>query len=285
MIYSFVRNFKIKLSKFEFNKSDEVRFYLTKRGFFSEINNLIFAIYFCELNKKKIIIDTSYFVYEWDNSMQCIFDCKYKLVKGTSSAIRKKELKRFFNSYIWTSIRSENFKNLLKKKEVITRLREIQDSVYVLNNNFFAYEENIFSCKYVGLHIRRGDKVEGESKEADKIDLSIYVSMIPKEFKNFPIFIVTDDENVLFEFQKNYPDKRIYSFFDKNDIRVDEDKFQEADKDYVKNHIIHFLRDIDLLIKSECFIGSYSSNVGRFIALKRNFVNSYSVDCKWDEIH
>jgi len=285
MISSLVKYLKFKIAKFQFDRDEEIRFYLTSRGFFSEINNLIFAIYFCEVNNKKIVIDTSSFVYEWNKNEQCILNCNYKLVKDAHSDLKEKAIKNLEKSYIWMSIRSKKFKALLNDVSVIEKLREIQDKLYVLNPSYFNFENEMISKEYVGLHIRRNDKVYGKYKEANKVDLSEYLSMIPKCFRDLPLFIVTDDDSVLKELKSSYPSKKVYSYFDKEDIRIDEKNFAKADKTYIRKHIINFLRDVDLLINSKCFIGSYSSNVGRFIALKRNFVNTYSVDCEWNEMH
>lgn len=281
MSKSVSKRFIMYVTKYLFKNTDICRFYLTDRGFFSEINNLIFAIYYLDQYKKKIIIDSSYFVYEWDNNKQCIFDSKYTFVKGSNFLFKRLITKNFMKSYFWIEFRNNITSTLLQDQHVISKLRSIQNDVYRLLPLW--ERDSDLPEKYVGIHIRRGDKVYGDTKEADKAELKKYLSLIPDKYSKLPLFVVTDDETVLKELKNMH--RQFFTYFDPIDIRINEREFRKADKTYVKQHTIHFLRDVDLLINGECFIGSYSSNVGRFIALKRDFKESYSVDCKWYEMY
>lgn len=195
--------------------------------------------------------------------------------------LKKYNRKKFYNSYIWKKIRDKKFQDNLFDKIEVEKIRKILEKFYIFKEKI-DYKKDV-PLEYIGIHIRRGDKVFGKMKEAEKIEVETYLSYIPENMKTLPLFVATDDEEVIEELRKLYGKDKIYTLFSKNVIRKNEKDFEKQSKEFIKKHTLLLLKEVEILTNSKCFIGSYTSNIGRFIALRRNFINSYSVDVDWAE--
>jgi len=132
---------------------------------------------------------------------------------------------------------------------------------------------------YFSLHIRRGDKVASASKEAEAIDISMYVKQIKITHSNIDnIFIATDDYRVIEDFKKICPTHwNVVTFCKSNATGHIRRQFINESNAVKKQLMIDLLIDIHFLIKAQFFIGTYSSNIGRLIALAKGSDKCYSL--------
>lgn len=122
--------------------------------------------------------------------------------------------------------------------------------------------------QYIGLHIRRGDKL---IKEAEYIPISNYISVIEMlELESLPIFIATDDYSVVTELYKLRPLWKIHSLSNPILSGHDQDVYNAQSKEKIYNSTNSFLTEIDILIQANIYIGTITSNVSKVISLLRN---------------
>ena len=151
------------------------------------------------------------------------------------------------------------------------------------------YDNTLFmESKYLGLHIRRGDKVKsGEAKAVEVEDYFKaaleYLGDKSNEIKG--IWVASDDVNILeevrdiseFYFPLIYREDIVYNSGDKRVVT------HSTWQDY--SSFVTLMYDWEKLTSSELFVGTFSSNFGRLVAIFREAEgkprsSSISVDIK-----
>ena len=147
-----------------------------------------------------------------------------------------------------------------------------------INTVIDAQNETLNNFKpYISVHIRRGDKIA----EVENTEIVEYIDKIkqntPTNINN--IFIASDDHSAIQEFKKICPSHwNIKTFCTPHKKGHDSFMFSyEKNKKIKKQHMIDLFIDIHLLKESEFFIGTHTSNVGRFIALFKGKDKCHSV--------
>lgn len=293
-----------------FNNEKELIYPLGYRGFFSEINNLALVTLYCLKNEITLKLYSKKWVSgEWK-------DYYIPLIKEYDGFIPvpidlyienrvDKYLKLYHQNYkkryiiqksIWNEMRSENFvnqnfsfPNLGINGDIFEAKRQILK--LIINYNDLTQQEiknidpeiiqsNEVSC---GLHIRRGDKVSGTSKEADAFSIETYVNAALEIDPSITTFtLCTDDYSVVKDFKKLYPQYKLVTLCPENRIGYFQKQYNSLkNKPDKRNEVINILKDCDLLIKAKMFVGTYSSNVARYIVLMRNNKECYSIDENW----
>lgn len=104
------------------------------------------------------------------------------------------------------------------------------------------------------------------------------------ENKNLPIFISSDDFNVIKEAKSMYPDRDIYSFeFESDAGYFMHDFLMNYDEEQQKAKIVRLLAQVEILKNADYFVGTYSTNVAVFIGMARNCRDCYDVnDSEWE---
>lgn len=144
------------------------------------------------------------------------------------------------------------------------------DSVF--NNE--SFEES----PYIGLHVRRGDKLWSEAKLTP---VEVYLQSAVEYFENNStmnvddikgIWLASDDPTVILEvielasiYFPNIPEDSI--------IFSSDNKYKEATTTSVLQgyrSFVYMLSDIEKLSKAELFVGTFSSNLGRHVAVHRD---------------
>ena len=152
-----------------------------------------------------------------------------------------------------------------------------------INTVIDAQNETLNNFKpYISVHIRRGDKI-AEEKNIEPVE---YVDKIkqnnPTNINN--IFIASDDHSAIQEFKKICPSHwNIKTFCAPHKKGYDQPTFAKENKKIKKQQMIDLFIDIHFLKESEFFIGTHTSNVGRFIALFKGKDKYLSVakDNRW----
>lgn len=310
MINQYRENYK-KLNNS--NKKSELIYPLTNRGFFSEINNLVLAILYCLENKIKFKLYSGKWVSgKWDDYFNPIFE-EYNGIIPIPGYIFAKGRKDFFytiyHSYlknrkilqngIWNEMRSKPFVEKLffypelgingnifeAKRQIFNIILDYNKET--ANEVFLLKEADLdFVKKSCGIHVRRGDKVKGNGKEAELFDIESYISKareINPEIKKFTI--CTDDSMVLENFKNKFSEFTYLSFCSPTRVGYFQYEYNNtknsADK---RNEVINILKDANLLVNSKIFIGTYSSNISRYVALMRNNKDCHSLDILWNPL-
>lgn len=129
---------------------------------------------------------------------------------------------------------------------------------------------------YVGIHVRRGDKI----KEVSFVSVDNYMSILKDKSEIKNVYVATDDYGTIKLLRANYPEYRFYSLTKEVSAGYDQTAFDNLEKGKKQTHMISLFADIEMLASAKCFVGSYSSNVGLYIAIRRNRENCFYVDYK-----
>lgn len=157
--------------------------------------------------------------------------------------------------------------------------------------NYNALTQNSISEKkqyinipdnYISVHIRRGDKIV--TGEMEDIDLNIYADAIRKySYISNNIYIATDDVTVISYISKKLSDIDIKIYYNKeNKLKGFDEKTYNLKSDSVRrDEVLNMLFDMDMMINSSFFIGTFSSNVGCVVAMYLGLDKCHSIDVSW----
>lgn len=135
---------------------------------------------------------------------------------------------------------------------------------------------------YISIHIRRGDKIV--TGEMEDISLNIYVDAIRKySYISNNIYIATDDVTVISYISKKLSDIDIKIYYNKeNKLKGFDEKTYNLKSDSVRrDEVLNMLFDMDMMINSSLFIGTFSSNVGCVVAMYLGLDKCHSIDVSW----
>jgi hypothetical protein len=170
------------------------------------------------------------------------------------------------------------------------KLTDIIKRIYIYNDEIAAiisgYKDiiGIPNNNYIGVHIRRGDKIR--SKEMSEINIEQYAIAIKRNaFHSKNIYIATDDVTVVEELRLQLGNEfNIYFNVLLKTDGFDETRFNKKSKKSRFTETILALLDVDILANSSYFIGTYSSNFSRVIPCLREFKNCESIDIEWHPV-
>lgn len=278
-------------------------------GFFSEYNNMVLAILYClkhgyQFNLSSInsnITDkgwsdfflpfctesTSKFHQSYNFRSHHLQTKKEKII----IAVYKFLTGRYLTQDLWDSFHSQAFENTHFKLpsldidapllEAAKRILEITWRLKPEIEEVILDELNqlkLCSRKFVGLHIRRGDK----ETEINNIDYSKYIDKIKMHTTLRDIFLATDDYDVYLNLKDHFPEFNFYAFARPANTGFDYKKYSEYEVSTKRKHLIDLFMDIEILAMSEIFVGTFSSNIGMYMSMRKGGKDVYGVDYnKW----
>jgi len=122
---------------------------------------------------------------------------------------------------------------------------------------------------YVGMHIRAGDKVQ-EDKIYDIEDYFKLLEIHNSSLRLNNIFLFTDDYRIVSKAKKNYPMYNIFTLCQENELGYDNEEMNNKSLNEKKESRFLLFSSIQLLVKSDLFIGVYNSNPDMFIDIVRD---------------
>jgi len=271
-------------------------------GFFSEYNNMILASIYCLSNEISFYINSNFSnfkVYEgWQDYFIPFFpenkknyNKKYNYRPfGYKNKFYKfiKVFNRvdFFTQDLWFDIRSEVFftnEIIIPQFNFRGTLLEACNILVPLTWNFkpeiakqiqFQKEQLNLPKEYIGLHIRRGDKLIETSQF---YNLSEYLDVAEKNSTIRNIFISTDDYRVIEEL-KNNNKWNVFHLASINSQGYFQQQFDKKLPFEKYNDLIDLFSNVQILYNSSTFIGTCKSNIGMFIGMYRNNQNCHYLD-------
>ncbi|NDV57785.1 O-fucosyltransferase family protein [Bacteroides sp. 519] len=284
---------------------------LGRRGFFSEINNLVIAKIFAEDNKWSFEVNSFYWNCKYRYGLRDYFDINIKENNNLFSAqlVRTNKKSRvlitnlhsvfyattqnlnclyklFHHNIVWGNYIYETFRsqpNLanIDKDRFLNNLKQLLQLKHSLNESFLKKTlEMELPNRFLGIHIRRGDKIT--TGEMEELPLSIYLTAI-KETSFKYIYIATDDYRSI-EYIKSELSPLGYQIYHNPELKADgfsEGKFNHYTKNNRYNETLSLLFDIFILFKASYFIGTFSSNLSRVIPCVLGLENCKSLDIDW----
>merc|ERR1712032_128233 len=160
------------------------------------------------------------------------------------------------------------------KRFIYSKLFKFKQEV-VEESESMATKLGLDGVPYVGVHLRRGDK--SIELEEDFVSLQSFAEEVEKQCKALKaggkacqVFVATDRPDLIPEFKAALPGVNVVTQEDVTPggmylVRNGDDD-DEASKIASESP---FLLDLHMLIKSDVFVGTASSNIGRFVFFNR----------------
>lgn len=294
-------------------KNKKLLWFLTSRGFGSEINNLLYAINYSEKNDYELVLDTTFWnsTYKegWNDyfipfQTNCKKTLKYKILirllkiidrfQKVSSvrsmkrssflrllvAIFKNEIITIYEYFV--KVRKYNNNERLKNKdEFLLSMNKILKRIWRFDPKVLSDIKNkktSIDYDYAAFHIRRGDKIEsGEDNYYSVEDYMNKLKSINSTIKI--IFVMSDDFSVYKELKNKFLDYKFISIIPDSKRGYNNYSFNRMKKSEKKFEVINLIAEIEIARESKIFIGSYRSNLYRLIEYLK-LENCYNIGFK-----
>ena len=275
---------------------DPFLYSLTKRGFYSEINNLLNVVLYGLVSRRKLIIDQSHFAggdLVWSD-----------LYKSDLPLLEVDSYKSIHPAWIITGHSSPGF------KEIGSSVRRWHRYKRFFFLKPYGFHKNVFAAKrylarslcqplrpaketytlsgdYAAIHIRRGDKVNGYISssgnmivEGDDCPLGDYLACIRNTSPSVKlIFVMTDQYEVVQSLRSMAPELEIFTLCQNREKGYVQSEFNLLKKQEKVLAIKRMILEVEIASNSQIFFGCYKSNVSRFVTLvHKNPSRCFSVD-------
>jgi hypothetical protein len=156
------------------------------------------------------------------------------------------------------------------------------DWVWRLNNRTSASVANILASldladsAYFTIHVRRGDKWH-EAKATELRDYMAKVDAVNhRQLRK--CFVMTDDYGVVTELRREYSELDIVSLCDASERGHVQEKFNMQPAEIRRDNTLRMLAELTIAKHGTFFVGTFSSNVGRLVALLRGRESTFGAD-------
>lgn len=279
-------------------------------GFFSEYNNMILAILYCLENQIQFVLYSRDANFGFERGWTDFF---LPFCKESSNSFHKKYNKRSYqinfdilSSKLKFYIQSyKKLNNILLTQDV---WQDIRDYSKDLNKSFYIPELGIdgnirHACsvlvkmtwnynkktgdaintlkvklhlpeKYVGLHIRQGDKFV----ENDVLNPILYIEKSKQLSANRNVFILTDDYRVITLLKESYPDWNIFTLCSEDENGYVFSGFLSLNEEEQKVKFYKLFASVDIISLSDFFIGTFSANPGMYLGMRMPVNKTFGLD-------
>lgn len=273
----------------------------TNRGFFSELSLLMYAKILSECEGQPLLCDFSKSNIGSDLSDYLSVDIsliQVPIMRGRS-VYGRGDIFKSFKDYL---IRNYFCSNFVSHDELFRRVWN-KDFENKLKNDYGVdfdkysryfiadwvlsprardrYEaiKNTIGLRdnYVAVHIRRGDKLLREAKKVRIADYFSYVDL----YEYDQIFVATDDYEAYNEVKSIYPNIDVVTNASKSSKGHTQAIFNSQSEDSISEDLYDLIAEVEILRCSKYFIGSFTSNIGRYVHILRSGINSSSVDIEF----
>jgi hypothetical protein len=122
-----------------------------------------------------------------------------------------------------------------------------------------------------------GDKIT----ETNLLDVSEYIRKIPRDYPVKNAFVLTDNYLVIEEFQNRLKDWTVYTLCGKEERGYFHEEFQKKrEPEFIRKSHETLFASMDILSKSDLFVGTFSSNPGMFLGMRMEKYKVCGVDRK-----
>lgn len=289
--------------------------YITKRGFGSEMLLMLMSIVYAEHKNMEFVLVSKYSNYFFKRGWRSLFSSlieesfhpapKFNLWPVT---LKQKisnlffSMKNKFYHGIFALSNIDSFKIIWNKEfeknrfsskkfsyqnvSLVEAVSKILENVWVLSRQDILYNlefnaKTNNNSKYLCVHIRAGDKISGKTKEAEPVDfdyLSSLVYSLPLKFEN--ICVITDDYNSFLSFASLYRNFSLNTSCPESHFGYFNSSFLVESPDQIFLETQRLIGDIEIATRALYFIGPYSSNLSRLIYLLRKGENCFNYEGK-----
>ncbi len=278
----------------------EVVYRLTTAGFFAELNHLTNAIIYCLLHQERFALD----MLRWNAATGNGWGEYFRSTLPTISEVCVGAGTPFFEE-----IRTEIVHRLFRERRKIT-LRQVgvRGSIFALKrgitkmlwaptDDIMVAAENVLGNltssidPFAALHIQKGDKIrpyfdEGTNKwiqkEAEDVHWLNYYSRLREVPDNISkVFVLSDDFAAINCLREN-TSLDIYTLCLEEQLGHDQHRFNSMSESNRARECKRLIVEVEVALRAKYFIGTFSSNVSKFIALIHpSPARCFSLDEDW----
>ena len=140
--------------------------------------------------------------------------------------------------------------------------------VYRFNSKYAIIIEKIITdlhlpANYISLHIRAGDKIS----ERKLISPQEYLNKAIQNSSCKDVFVATDDFRIFEQLRDNNPAYNFFTLTSPSEKGYDNDTFIASSNEFIRQNLLELFASIQIILKSELFVGTYSSNPGMFVGM------------------
>lgn len=265
----------------------------TGNGFYSELNSLLFSVLFCLQNKLRLELYSKDALFCFGNGWNEYFEpfCPEfkndfigkRISRDYINNHRDKHICYLYKIFTrndilndiywycrsgWFEHSSFDIPELGIHGDIRQAMKVIIPIVYRFNTTYTHIIEEFIEGiglpeKFISLHVRAGDKIT----ERQLITPQSYLDKAKELSYCKNIFVATDDYRIYEELKKSNPEYHFYTSTSPDDKGNDTDKFFASTKENIQRNLIEMFASIDIFLKSELFVGTYSSNPGLFAGM------------------
>lgn len=257
-------------------------------GFYSEFNNMVLAIVYCERHgidfelyseDANFKVDKGWndyfepFCPERKSVLHHYINKRFEAPKGG----RRKALYDIYKTIcphayltcdLWNQFRHID-KLEISTEETALLSQEVIKRIYHFNPRTQLKINQLSSAlsiqgPYVGFHLRGGDKVA----EHALMDIETYISKAESISNIRQGFIYTDDYRYYEAAQKNFPEWTFFTLAKPSDMGYFHNDFLKLDKYQKSEKLINMFASMELLSNADYAICTYSSNPGMFLGMR-----------------
>lgn len=275
-------------------------------GFFSEFNNMVFAILFCLQNRIKFRLyskrgNLSYkkgwqdfflpFCEETEFYLHSRYNKRAYQVKNARSCppalLKLLTANSYLTQDIWDKFRSKEFESTsFNIPELGIINASLPDAAQVIIQMLWRYNKsasthissyiNSISLpeNYISMQIRGGDK----NKEKEIYAVESYMKEAINSSISKNVFVLTDDYRIMQELKMKYPTWKFSTLCSPSEKGYVHPEFVKLSKKERYLKVLKLLASIDICASSEHFIGTYSSNPGNYLAMRMGKENFTGID-------
>lgn len=265
----------------------------TGNGFYSELNSLLFSVLFCLQNRLRLELYSKDAPFTFGNGWIEFFESfcpEFKndfigrrISRDYINNHRDKHVCYLYKIFTGNDILNDiywycrsgwfekshfNIPELGINGNLRHAMKVIIPIVYRFNEKYTflinkARKEINLPDKYIGLHIRGGDKIT----ERLLIKPQTYLDKVTEYSNCKQIFVSTDDYRIYEELRDNNPNFTFYTSTSPDEKGNNTELFFSSSQEKIRNNLIELFTSIEIFQRSEIFIGTYSSNPGLFVSM------------------
>ena len=265
----------------------------TGQGFFSEMNSLLFSTLYCLRNNLRLELYSKDANFCFGNGWSEYFEefCP----QYNNSFIGKRISRGYYNhnngdKYLflyklfthnlvgndiywycrtsWFEKSVFNIPELNINGDIRHAMKVIIPIVYRFNSKYAIIIEKIITdlhlpANYISLHIRAGDKIS----ERKLISPQEYLNKAIQNSSCKDVFVATDDFRIFEQLRDNNPAYNFFTLTSPSEKGYDNDTFIASSNEFIRQNLLELFASIQIILKSELFVGTYSSNPGMFVGM------------------
>lgn len=279
---------------------------LTHRGFCSELNQLLLAYLYCLDQGIEFRLSSRYWGAAHNKGWTDYFEpfCKEQNNRftriGTITRLpariarRQRLYKSFFRGTlfthdVWDAMQAPDFLNKSFHLpdygidgDIFHAKQALLKQIYRLNSKTEQALREMaepIPTPYAAIHVRRGDKLISEAKPVELDDYIKTLQAVAPDIKH--VFLATDDYAVVSEFKERFPDYTVTTHCQPARQGYRQAQFNQGAPEQKRRETLDLMADIQCIAAARHFVGTFSSNIGRFVALMIGLDRCTSLDTEW----